>query len=164
MIIHLATLVLACRYSLFHYPQWSLTFPWWRIFLASYPLAPSKWALQSMDRSDFSALYFPGYRDPLKGFGLSASHDFNSRRTHLVTNLERPAETAGLAWVGKRTTINLFFAAELAPCFWHLTGSRKRHQMTILSPAAWASEAFGFTLLRPNIIEIPINLNCRPYA
>ena len=97
MIIHLATLVLAFRHSLFHYPQWSLTFPDEGCFYSVILWPHLKWALQSMDRSDFSALYFPGYGGLRRGFGLSASHDFNSRRTHLVTNRERPAETAGLA-------------------------------------------------------------------
>ena len=151
MIIHLATLVLAFKNSLFHYPQWCLAFHCRKIFLVSYPLWPHlKWALKSMDWTDFSALWLWAYislgiQIPSEAFGLFASHDFNSHRSHLVTILEKPAETAGLEWAGKTTTINLFFAAELAPTVWPLTGgSRKRHWMSILSPAAWTSEAFGF--------------------
>lgn len=73
-----------------------------------------------MDWTDFAALWLWAYislgiQIASEAFGLFASYDFSSYRSHLVTILEKPAETAGLEWAGKTTTINLFFAAELAP-------------------------------------------------
>lgn len=171
MIIHLVTLALSFRNSFFHYLPWTLVFPCRRIFLVRYLLCPHlKWAWKSTDWTACLSLVIAGLCifgniDPLRGFGLFASHNFNSHRSHLVTVLGRPAETAGSEWVGASSAINLFFAAELAPTVWHWTGgSRKRHWMTILSPAAWASEALAFPTLRPNITNSSINWNCIPYA
>lgn len=159
MIIHLATLVLAFRNSLFHYPPWKLAFPCRRIFLVSYPLWPLvKWAVKSVKLTDLSTLWSKAYvslgmRVPSEAFGLFASHDFNSQITSGHNSWET-SWNSRLGVSGESSPINLFFAAELAPTVWHLTGgSRKRHWMTVLFPAAWTSEAFGFSTSGPQHIR-----------
>lgn len=152
MITHLATLVLSFRNPLFHYPPWTLAFPCRRIFLVHYSLWPHlKWALMPIAGTAFLNLviaglcYLWGHRSPQRLWFICFPWFQQSQITSGHNSWEASWNSRlGVSW--ESSAINLFFAAELASPVWHLTrGSWKRDWMTILSPAAWPSEAFGFS-------------------